>query len=177
MKSTFSRQFNTSCSVLFDGLFHALPKPAKHSVEGDLIDYRVIEGTSGAPGYVTENRYNRGVIDYICDITMVRFERPFSVTFIERPLCYLSYNPAERLPPPGSSAPRNPDAIFAADYGATPVPFVIDCDLATKDGSVTATVSIEIELEKPPGWFARRLWASQTKRWSETVFARMASLE
>jgi len=171
-----SREFPTTCTRLFDSIFLDKPTNAKGSVQGDMLAAHDISGTPHEVGHVFEGRYNLGVLDYVARTTLLEYTRPFHLVYEELPICYLPYDPHERLPPIGAEAPRNPDSYFKAEFGEFPQAIKVTCQFETVNGLAACSLSITYDPERKPGWFRRKMWTRHMRYWSERIFAKMTDL-
>lgn len=155
-----------------DEAFARLSKAAEHN---EINGFRYLGsqhhwGPKDAIGQRRLVRVALDLFDYHHVETLLRYDPPAGLTVEQRPEKLTRFDPAERLPPVGSSDPGDPDAAFRSLFGKFPQPTRLTLDLVPNRHGTGVTLTAA-RPQEGLAWWKRPLWtrstARQLKGWAE----------
>ena len=103
--------------AVYDAILHqGLWPAADPTVPYAILSHTPVWGTPGTAGYQIVFRMNWGLVDLEMSEIILDAKRPSMIRVSQRPQRFLPYNPAQRLPPIGYSAPDNLEKAFAVAF-------------------------------------------------------------
>ena len=146
---------------VFDALLTAPVITKLHSKEGDILEIIPLAGQPGRQGFECATRINAGYYDIRYLDILIRCESPMRLTLDRLPECAFSYDPAERLPPDVGSRDvflPDPEKFFAATFGTSPAPQILDFQLSPSNGGTLVTFDFSTTTDRRflTGWGKRR---------------------
>ena len=146
---------------VFDALLTAPVITKLHSKEGDILEIIPLAGQPGHKGFECATRINAGYYDIRYLDILTRCESPMRLTLDRLPESAFSYDPAERLPPDVGSRDvflAEPEKFFAAIFGPSPAPQILDFELSRRDGGTLVAFDFSTVTARQflTGWGKRR---------------------
>lgn len=125
-----------------------------------LLEIRPIWGNRGTVGAQTILRIPNGSFDIELLETIIAIDPPLHFAADQKPLRYLEYDPAERLPPLDIDT-RPADRAFRHDFGKEIPVRRFDLTLAPRQGGCDLSLSLS---GPKPGRLLQRRWIKQTEK-------------
>ena len=174
--SQASRSFQGPAGILFDAIIAAPTIAARDARPGDILEVSTLSGTPHQVGHVAAVRVHWGLLDLHLTETITAHERPSHISISRLPMGASPYDPAERLPPPGTEFFPNPERTFQRAFGTDPVPQILHFALQQRGAETALEISWDVSKRRRlTAWGNRRdarHLASELEAMLDAIFVR-----
>lgn len=173
---TTSRDFPAPPDAVYDAILRQGHWPAADPTAlYAILSHTPVWGTPGTAGYQIVFRMNWGLVDLEMTEIILHAKRPSMIRVSQRPQRFLPYNPVQRLPPIGDSAPANLEKAFTSRFGPSPLTVELQYDLTPTPTGTALHASLDLRMMKKPGWLQRRRWPKQAAAEAEIALSRITA--